>query len=174
MGTALSSDEKSVIIPLSRGLTALISIEDADRVLKHKWSASEPYPGKLYGCAQIDDKFAYLHRFILNPPKGVKVDHRDGNGLDCRRDNLRQATSAQNSQNNRVSKRSRLGLRGVHERRRSGLYFGAVRANGKSYYTKSFPCPILAAAARDVLAQSLHGEFCVPNFRFIPVPVAGA
>lgn len=42
---------------------------------------------------------AYLHRVILGAPVGVLVDHRDGNGLDNRRENLRRASRQQNAAN---------------------------------------------------------------------------
>jgi hypothetical protein len=57
------------------------------------------------------------------------------------------------------------GFVGVHSRTK-GSYHGTVSVRRKPHYTRTFPCPILAAAARDVLAQRLHGVFHVPNFTF--------
>ncbi len=45
-------------------------------------------------------------------------------------------------------------------------FYGTVQVDGKAHYTRTFPCPILAAAARDVLAWQLHGEFATLNFEF--------
>ena len=42
-----------------------------------------------------------LHRFVLDAGPGDLIDHKNGNGLDCRRENLREATTAQNAQNQR-------------------------------------------------------------------------
>ena len=45
------------------------------------------------------ESLVLLHRFILEPPDGVDVDHKNLDGLDCRRKNMRLATSAQNNSN---------------------------------------------------------------------------
>jgi len=41
-----------------------------------------------------------------------------------------------------------------------------VILSGAKHHTETFPCPILAAAARDVLASQLHGNFAALNFEF--------
>lgn len=41
----------------------------------------------------------FLHRFLMQAPKGMVVDHINGDGLDCRRMNLRIVTYAENAKN---------------------------------------------------------------------------
>lgn len=155
-------------IVLTRGYIALVSPEDYDRVACHKWTAM-PIKGKdlVYARRSVwgDDGKCHtilLHRFIARTPKGVLTDHRDGNGLDCRRHNLRSATHAQNSYNKRC-KLPLSGLIGVSSQT-PGRYRAVVARDGKRIYTTTYPSPGLAAAARDALARELHGEFCVLNF----------
>jgi hypothetical protein len=154
-------------IKLTRGYVALVSPEDYDRVAAHKWTAM-PIKGKSLVYARrsvwVDGKCRtiLLHRFIARTPAGVLTDHRDGNGLDCRQHNLRSATHAQNSFNKRF-RRPATGLIGVSSQT-PGRYRAAIKAGGKRVYTKTFPSPALAAAARDLLAKQLHGEFAVLNF----------
>jgi hypothetical protein len=42
-----------------------------------------------------------MHRVIMDAPKGITVDHRDGNGLNNRRSNMRFATQSQQMMNKR-------------------------------------------------------------------------
>ena len=44
-----------------------------------------------------------LHRVIAGTPVGMETDHRDRDGLNNRRNNLRNATIAQNRQNAAIS-----------------------------------------------------------------------
>jgi hypothetical protein len=79
---------------------ALVSEEDYERVMKHKWSKMT-YPTNAYAIACIDGVHVRMHHFIIGrPADGHQVDHYpDKNGLNNRRDNLRFATYSQNQQN---------------------------------------------------------------------------
>lgn len=68
--------------------------------------------GKGYPRMSYEAGHQLLHRFIVDAPKGVKVDHRNGNKLDARKDNLRVATSAVNVHNSSKARGSS-GHRGV-------------------------------------------------------------
>jgi hypothetical protein len=60
--------------------------------------------GKMYYAVyQEGNKKFYLHRLIMNPPKGLMVDHINHNGLDNRKDNLRNCTAKVNRNNARKS-----------------------------------------------------------------------
>lgn len=88
----------------------IVDLWDLDRVLEAScWGRAEPKPGLVYvrgmmrGLAAPRGKrkpALYLHRFIVNAPIGQEVDHWNGNGLDCRRENLR-ITDRQGNQLNR-------------------------------------------------------------------------
>lgn len=55
-----------------------------------------------------------LHHFLMGtPPDGSLVDHRDGDGLNNQRSNLRFATHSQNAQNRKHQANNTSGHRGV-------------------------------------------------------------
>jgi len=74
-----------------------------------------------------------MHRIILNAPKGMLTDHKDGIHKQPKY-NLRLCNASQNSCN-RIS-RSKFGYLGVTFHKWSGKYFAAVRVNGIRFYSK--------------------------------------
>ena len=96
-------------IPLTQGKFALIDDKDFELVSKYKWCACKIY-NTFYAVTSVskpDNRIAkiYMHRLILNPPAGFGVDHRDINGLNNRRYNLRPCNRTQNAQNQRPQKK---------------------------------------------------------------------
>src|SRR5690606_2692728 len=90
-----------VAIPLTQGFVALVDEMDAERVATRSWFAVKA--GRTvyaHSAAQPDGSPAVgLHIFIMRPEPGLVVDHRDGDGLDNRRANLRVCTHKQNIRN---------------------------------------------------------------------------
>ncbi len=93
-------------IDIGHGKKALVSSSDAERVQKHKWGCSVR-EGRIYAkrtttwlfCGQLKESTQYLHRFIMGEPFGKYIDHIDGNGLNCTRDNMKIVTPKENSLN---------------------------------------------------------------------------
>lgn len=103
-----------------------------------------------------------LHRELLKPAPGLFVDHRDGNGLNNQRENLRAATRAQNSQN--VRKQAVKGasqFKGLW--RKNSRWAATIYWNGKSKYLGSYLTEIEAALAYNKAALEMHGEFAHLN-----------
>ena len=81
-------------------MEALIDSSDAQmiRSLNVRWHAKwHPSACTFYVSAKLDGRTIYLHRIIARCPKGLVVDHRNFNGLDCRRTNIRIVTYSVNS-----------------------------------------------------------------------------
>lgn len=162
-------------IPLTRGKVALVDDEDFDRVSQFKWSAYENC-GLWYATrrAKVSERESgaiatqniSLHRYILNPPSDVLVDHRNGNGLDCQKDNMRLATHTQNTQNQqRLHKTNKSGYRGAYVLR--GKWRASIRVNHKFIWLGTFKNGEEAARAYDAAAIKYRGEFASPNFKAI-------
>lgn len=155
------------LISLTQGFAALVDREDFERFSAFKWHAHRAKNGIVY--AYRPGNIA-LHRLILNAPPESFVDHRNRNGLDCRRANLRLATMAENNRN--IKRRSNLsGFHGVMCCNSGGGYRGAVSVDGKKIYTPKFSTALDAALKRDLLAIRHHGEFAVLNFQFLSIEV---
>ena len=75
----------------------LISLDDVEKVKKYKWRLNQ----KGYGITQEHkhSKIIRLHRYIMDCPENMVVDHINHNPLDNRRSNLRICTQQENSMN---------------------------------------------------------------------------
>ncbi len=101
----------------------------------------------------------HLHREIVAAPPDVLVDHRNGNGLDVRRTNLRLATRSENNWNRGAPSNAKSRFRGVSFHPFSELW----RCRLGSYCTYH-PTEEAAARAYDAIARERHGEFAWQNF----------
>lgn len=104
-------------------------------------------------------KKVLIHRLIMSRVLGrhlqrdEQVDHRDGNGLNNSRSNLRIATQSQNNGNRGVQNNNRLGVKGVRAQR------GKFVARFRQKHLGTFDTPELAYAAYLETAKKYFGEF---------------
>ncbi len=161
-------------ITLTRGYVALVDDEDYERVAAHKWQA-QVVPG-VYSTRVYAQRAFYapkresvrLHQFILGV-RLVRVDHRDGNGLNNQRYNLRIATDRQNSANRKKDPRSSSRWNGVYwakpnHRWSVGRWRACISLPGsKKLDLGYFKDECDAATAYNFAAEEVHGEFAVFN-----------
>lgn len=140
-------------VPLTLGQFALVDDEDYERVVsfgkwRAHWSRNTYYAEILAGAE--NDVALKLHRFILNLPKeGWPVDHRNGDGLDNQKGNLRILTPALNSLNRvRLHKFNRSGVTGVCFFKATGKWGASITLNKKQYHLGFFDTVEEAAFAR--------------------------
>jgi AP2 domain len=153
-------------IPLSRGMVALVDDADYERVIDAGPWTAKPHCRTIY--AQRHFRLAdgrrtvrKLHTFLTGWPL---VDHRNGNGLDNQRSNLRPATPAQSVANRRVSKNSTSGFKGIALDKRRNRWQARIRFSGGSRGLGYHDTAEAAARAYDAAARELFGEFARPNF----------
>ena len=77
------------------GRTFTVDKEDYEKIRRHKWLVYD----SGYVKARILKKCVYLHRFLMNCPEGMTVDHINHNKSDNRRTNLRICTQRENNLN---------------------------------------------------------------------------
>lgn len=128
-----------VLIPLSRGLVATIDEEDAALIGSYRWYAVTGRSGVNYavrhGRMSVDGNrnHIYLHRVILGLPPGRRplVDHRNGDGLDCRRSNLRETNPTINSRNSKIRSDNTSGHMGVARMTTLGVWRATITVDGR-------------------------------------------
>lgn len=155
---------ESYWLPLSKNLFALIDSEDIERVSKWLWSALvRKGPYSPYALRRQEGRTIYLHRFIMNAPEGLDVDHKDGNGLNCKKSNLRLCTHAENQHNySKTSRKTSSQYKGVHLSSRG--WTSRIKNNGKIIHLGHFKSEREAAIAYDQAALEKFGEFSKFNF----------
>jgi len=145
---------------------ARYAIVDAAWLNQWKWCAART--GNLwYAYRKHQGKTVRMHQLIMNPPKGMVVDHINGNGLDDRRDNLRICTRRQNAWNHGRRKQENASSEfiGVYrDPRNPDKCYVRVTRDGQATNLGPFDDEIEAAQARDQKARELHGEFAYLNF----------
>lgn len=158
-----------VSIPLTQGKVAVIDFEDFEKVRGLKWCAVNQH-GCWYAMRHgptIRGKRVtiYLHRMIFSESANKTVDHKDGDGLNNRRENLRIATQRQNTQNRHRKKTDASSkYKGVYWHTRDLVWGAQIETSEKNLYLGSFNSEEEAARAYDTKARELFGEFAAPNF----------
>lgn len=171
-------------IKLNRGKFAMVDDRDYARMKKIHWwvhfGRNTLYAiGKSYGR---NGKTLYMHRMINKTPDGFETDHKDGNGLNNQRHNLRTSTGNQNNHNKGKYKNNTSGFKGVsknytkyHRILKTGeekitYYYcweAAIWFLGKKYHLGKFPFTNkgkkLAAKRYNDMAHYFHGEFAKLN-----------
>lgn len=87
-----------------------------------------------------------------------EIDHRDLDRANNRPSNLRRATESQQRSNAKLRSDNKIGERGVHLHRASGLFAAAVRC-GPRRIVKYFPTIQEAANAARALRKEMFGQF---------------
>jgi hypothetical protein len=164
-------------IPLTQGKVAIVDDCDYPRASKFNWSLAERR-GKLYAirttAAEGKTERVYLHRYLLDAAQGAQVDHRDGDGLNNRRDNIRLATPLQNVRNRRkgdsgctASRYKGVFLQARHKHLNKP-WFARIGLEGGHLNLGSYHSQEEAALAYNAAAIKYFGEFACLNVVYGP------
>ena len=161
---SLESDEVRYI-PLTQGGFAIVDAEDYDRLAKYKWYRRQDgntfYAFRHHGWK---GRKIIMHRGIMRAPKGLIVDHIDGNGLNNRKSNLRLCSATENARNRRPVANCHSRYKGVTWDKNQKKWQVRISDSGKCIYLGRFDNEMEAAIAYDRKAEQLFAEFAYLNF----------
>lgn len=152
-----------VTIRLSRELVAVVNESDEPILSAHKWYA-KPDGNTFYAVTRVNGKTTYMHRLLLGSAVATFVDHKDGNGLNNARSNLRECTKAENSRNASKRRDGSSPYKGVSWYRWTGRWVARIQVDNKAKHLGYFSSAELAAMAYDIAARDLFGDFAKVNF----------
>lgn len=153
-------------IPLTQGKVALVDDEDYARLMQFKWFVV--HNGKKWYASRklegLKRKNKFLHREILGEIHApLVVDHIDGDGLNCAKENMRICTQAENSRNSRSKCNGKVKYKGVCWHKASSSYVAQINTGGKVIHLGCFDSPEEAAVAYDNAASHYYGEYAFLN-----------
>lgn len=147
-------------IPLTQGYISLVDDEDYPQLIVHRWQYLHGYAVRGYRDQKI-----YMHRVVLNAPKGLRVDHINRNPLDNRKTNLRLATVQENSRNiSGYPLKRKSQYKGVTWHKQVQKWQAQIKTGKEQIYLGLFASESDAARAYDAMARELFGEFAYLNF----------
>lgn len=152
------------VIVLTQGHRAVIDAADAPLVVGNNWSALISKRRKAVYAVRVKQvdgkqKMILLHRYLLNAPNGVHVDHIDGDGLNCRRLNMRLCTQSENNLNTPMRSDNKSGFKGVSWEAKAKKWRAEIGRAGKVRTLGRFATASEAHAAYTAAALELFGEF---------------
>lgn len=150
-------------IPLTKGYVASVDDADFDDLNRFKWTLfTDPKSGAFYayrGVVNSEGKWRPLlmHRYLMKAKRGQLVDHKNGNGLDNRRRNMRFATHTQNQANRGAQRTNKLGVKGVSAQ--GNRFIAKLTHCGKQHYFGCYKTIAEASNAYRRAAIRFFGEY---------------
>jgi hypothetical protein len=112
-------NSETIIYIISKGETfeCIIDTDDLEKIKQYSW-----HRGTKGYIVYKNKETVYIHRLITNCPKGLFIDHIDGNPLNNKKNNLRVVTTQQNAQNRALMPNNKTGYRGVYFEKQTEKY----------------------------------------------------
>jgi len=163
-------DGNVAYVSLSRGCYATIDAEDVALVDGYNWCASSKKMRCTYALRNYHDDrgkcyTVYMHRIISGAKAKDQVDHRDHDGLNNRKSNIRVCSDAENKRN-RVKRTKGLSKhKGVSWCRKTRLWVAHIKHDGKSFRLGCFDREEDAYRAYCEASARLHKEYgCTDSY----------
>lgn len=146
------------LVYVGKGRFAKVDNEDFEKVRHLTWCTSHGYAYNF--------NIGKMHRYIMDYPENLHIDHINHDKLDNRRRNLRLATQQENSFNSRARKQDKTSkYKGVWFSSKSKKWVSDITKDGKKRRVGTFNTEEEAGKAYDRKALELFGEFAYLNFK---------
>jgi len=158
------------------GYECIVDDEDFEALSKYNWHPQIlPKNGTIYAISTLNGttingkKTTYrMHRFVMqlhgHSIESKLIDHKDLNGLNNQKENIRICSHSQNGQNTkkcRVNKTAQ--YKGVCFKTGESKYYSTIHLNSKNIHLGSFDNEEDAARAYNNKAIELYGDFACLN-----------
>jgi hypothetical protein len=118
-------------------MSGLIDLEDVEKCKKFTWSLAHP-KNRYYVVTDRKGEKLGLHRYVMDCPDDMIIDHKNNNGLDNRKSNLQIVTYKENAENRSLSCLNTSGVTGVSWCERDKVWTTQITINGKKKNCGSF------------------------------------
>lgn len=149
---------------LTRGLEASVDVADVPLVAPFRWHADPDGNGGFYASRGRTQTHCRIRMHQLLFGGATEIDHRDGDGLNNCRSNLRPCSGSQNMANQGLRANNTSGFKGVSWRPDARKWAVRIRRSGKYLSIGLFESREEAAWAYDRSAKEVHGSFARLNF----------
>jgi hypothetical protein len=156
-----SSATRMILIPLAGGQFAKVSDRDYWLVRQFNWRVLNAKYGHIqYARTGGSDgaPLVLMHRLIAGFPP-FDLDHKNRDGLDNCRRNLRPASASQNLANQKIHQNNKTGLKGITLTEKARPWRARLGTYGKRRHLGYFSSPLQAHAAYKKAAKNYYGEF---------------
>lgn len=150
-------------ISLSQGYLAQVDDSDYEVLNQYEWRVMQTkhlrYAVRTNKTDSTLPTTVLMHHQIMGFPKKLSVDHRDRDGLNCQRYNLRSCTQSQNLANSRKHSHATSKLKGAYFHKASRKWMAKIRVNWKEIYLGLHASEEEAHQVYCVAAIKYFGEF---------------
>ncbi|MCR4324148.1 MAG: AP2 domain-containing protein [Candidatus Curtissbacteria bacterium] len=155
---------------IGKGKFVIVDNEDFDYLNQFRWHYDNGYAHRREYFKNKDNKFdktkyknIYMHNLIIDCPEDKTTDHKNFNGLDNRKENLRIGSWTQNMQNTRSSKNGFKGVFFANDHKRIKRWRAEINVNKKRICLGYFKTSEQAGEAYNYAAKQYFGEFAYLN-----------
>ena len=153
-------------IKLTQGKVALVDNKDFKFLNQWKWHAIK-IDSIYYACRKNSigesPQRIFMHRVLLKAKADQLIDHKDTDGLNNQKENLRFCTRSENARNRKSMKKSTSKYLGVSWDKEKSRWRGNITKNGKNIKLGTFKIEKEAAVIYNIAARKYYGEFARPN-----------
>lgn len=154
-------------ISLNKGNCTIVDNDEYEKFGNLTWFICNGYAKRSFRLKSVErsksNRQAHLHREILNAPKGMCIDHINGDKLDNRKSNLRLCTNQENIRNSKVMIKNTSGFKGVSWMKSKSKWRARIKVNMREIHLGLFASKLDAVRCYNKGAKRYFSDFAYIN-----------